>query len=90
MPNLRNAKKALRQTKKRTLENNVVKRAYKQAMKDVTKSLEKGEKNAAELIQQAQKKLGKAAKKGVIKKNTAARKLSRLMKRANASAGDKK
>lgn len=90
MPNLRNAKKALRQAKKRTTENNLVKRAYKQAMKDVSKSFEKGEKNVAEQIKQAQKKLDKAAKKGVIKKNTAARKLSRLMKRVNTSASNKK
>jgi ribosomal protein S20 len=35
------------------------------------------------VAQAAQKALGKAAKRGVIKKNTAARKLSRLMKKVN-------
>ncbi len=85
MPNLDNAKKALRQAQKRTIANNSVKRAYKQAMKNVTKAAEKGEANVNELIVLAQKKLDKAAKKGVLKKNTAARKLSRLVKRVAAS-----
>ena len=82
MPNLANAKKALRQTKKRTLQNAVVKRAYKDAVKVVRKTVEAGQ-DAKKLVQAAQKKLDKAAKKGVIKKNTAARKLSRLMKQIN-------
>ena len=81
MPNLQNAKKALRQTQKRTLANNAVKRAYKDAMKKVTKAYASGKADLSEEIKQAQKKLDKAAKKGVIKKNTAARKLSRLMKK---------
>lgn len=85
MPNLDNAKKALRQAQKRTIANNTVKRAYKIAMKNVTKASEKGEANVAELIVLAQKKLDKAAKKGVLKKNTAARKLSRLVKRVAVS-----
>lgn len=85
MPNLRNAKKALRQAQKRTLENNTVRRTYKKAVKEVVKAIEKGEKTLAESVRIAQKQLGKATKKGVMKKNTAARKLSRLMKKANTS-----
>ncbi len=85
MPNLRNARKALRQAQKRTLENNAVRRTYKKAVKEVTKAIEKGEKNIAEQMRIAQKQLGKAAKKGVMKKNTAARKLSRLMKKAHST-----
>jgi len=84
MPNLQNAKKALRQAQKRTAENNVVKRAYKLAVKNVTKASNKGE-DVTQLLQVAQEKLDKAAKKGVLKKNTAARKLSRLVKRVRPS-----
>ena len=39
---------------------------------------------ALEALQMAQKKLDKAAEKGVIHKNQAARRKSRLMKRLNA------
>lgn len=89
MPNLKNAKKALRQAKKRAAENLVVKRAYKTALKNVNKAIESGEKEMGDLVKTAQKKLDKAAKKGVLKKNTAARKFSRLMAKVNAVAKKK-
>lgn len=84
MPNKRSAEKALRQTAKRTLANQQVKDAYKKAIKDVRKTLAKGETASAEQLRLAQKKLDKAAKKGVIKATTAARKLSRLAKQVSA------
>ena len=80
MPIKNSAKKALRQTKKRTLANLQVKKAYKDAVKAVLKGLDGG-KDVKEELKLVQKKLDKAAKKGVIKKNTAARKLSRLTKK---------
>ena len=86
MPNKPSAKKALRQDKKRAARNLEVKKAYKQAIKSVIKALEEGKKDVAELTTAAQKKLDKAAKMGVIKKNTASRKLSRLMKKVNKAA----
>ncbi len=84
MPNKANAKKALRQAIKRTAWNKVRKDAFKDAIKSTKKatSLE----DAKKLAQTAQKALDKAAKRGVIKKNTAARKLSRLMKSVNSLA----
>lgn len=81
MPIKQSAKKALRQIKKRTIANTVVRDAYKKAVKDVVKAIEAGEKDLAEKVRLAQKKLDKAAKKGVIKRQTAARKLSRLAKK---------
>ena len=83
MPNTRAAKKALRQTKKRMAQNKVVRDAYKDAMKTVKKNVE-AKKEVGDAVRDVQKKLGKAAKKGVIKKRTAARKLSRLMKKVGA------
>jgi small subunit ribosomal protein S20 len=80
MPNKRNAKKALRQNIKRAKLNKTRRDAYKNAIKKVLKSETKDKKESLRL---AQKALDKAAKRGVIKKNTAARKLSRLMKKAN-------
>ena len=80
MPILDNAKKALRQSKKREQENLVFKKAYKKTLKDARKAVEAGAGDLQEKIKLAQKKLDKAVKKGIIKQNTAARYLSRLAK----------
>ena len=85
MPIKQSAKKALRQIKKRTIANTVVRDAYKKAVKDVVKTIETGEKDLAEKVRLAQKKLDKAAKKGIIKRQTAARKLSRLAKKVRGA-----
>ncbi len=82
MPIKNNAKKALRQSYKREAENRIVKDAYKAALKAVVKAIDTG-KDVKDLMIIAQKKIDKASKKGVLKKNTASRKLSRLMKRTN-------
>ena len=82
MPNTRSAKKALRQSKKRAVENKVVKDAYKDAVKAVLNGIG-NKKDVSDELKIAQKKLDKAVKKGLIKKNTAGRKLSRLYKRSN-------
>jgi len=83
MPILRNAKKALRQSKKHEKENLVIRKAYKKTLKETRKAVEAQAKDLQEKIKLTQKKLDKAAKKGVIKKKTAARYLSRLTKKAN-------
>ena len=85
MPNTSSAKKALRQNIKRAKINLAVKKAYKEAVK-VAKSAINAGNEAKDLITEAQIKLDKAAKKGVIKKNTASRKLSRLTKMRNKVA----
>lgn len=83
MPNLQNAKKALRQANRRAEGNKVFKDAYKAALRTVRKALEAGEKDLSEKVRVAQKALDKAAKRGVIKPNAAARKLSRTMMKVN-------
>ena len=83
MPNLANAKKALRQSQKKQIENLKYKKDYKKSLKDIEKAISSGQTDLKELVQTAQKKLDKAAKKGVLKDNTASRKLSRTMKRVN-------
>lgn len=77
MPNKANARKALRQSKKNAAANLIRRDAFKTALKKVTKAASKAD--ALKLVSTAQKALDKAAQRGVIKKNTAARKLSRLM-----------
>jgi small subunit ribosomal protein S20 len=79
MPNLKQAKKALRQSKKRKLLNS----SYKQKMKDPIKQFknlvaEKKTDEAKKLLPQIYKALDKAAKHGLIKENNASRRKSRL------------
>ena len=85
MPIKKASIKDLRQAKKRAARNLEKKNAYKAAIKKATKAIEAGEKDLAPLTTAVQKTLDKAAKTGVIKKNTAARKLSRLMKKVHAT-----
>ncbi len=80
MPNKQNAKKALRRSLKRATRNLEVKNTYKMAIKTVKKAVVAGKNEVKEELRLAQKALDKAAKRGVIKKNTAARKISRLAK----------
>jgi len=82
MPNKDNARKALRQAAKRTAWNRAKKDAFREALKKAANASSFEE--AKKLVVAAQKSLDKAAKTGVIKKKTAARKLSRLMKKVNA------
>jgi small subunit ribosomal protein S20 len=86
MPILKNAKKALRQSEKREAENKVVKKAYKEALKNAKKAVESGAQDLKEQVVLAQKKLAKAVKKGVMEPNTAARYTSKLMKKAQEVA----
>ena len=81
MPIIKSAKKALRQTKRRTIRNLRRKEAYKKILKQIQRLLEaKKVKDAEALVPQAQKALDKAVKTGVLKANAAARKKSRLAK----------
>lgn len=86
MPIKQSAKKALRQAKKHAVINTMFKDSYKKAVKEVTKAVEAGEKDLVSKLREAQKRLDKAAKRGVIAKNTAGRKLSRLMAKAKKVA----
>ncbi len=71
MPNLASAKKRLRQSAKRQLRNQIAKTRIKT---EVKKALA-GEQNLAVSV------IDRAAAKGIIHKNAAARKKSRLAKR---------
>lgn len=77
MPNKQNARKALRQSKKHAEANATRRDAFKDAVKKVLKAVSPEE--AKKLVAAAQQALDKAARAGVIKKNTAGRRLSRLM-----------
>jgi small subunit ribosomal protein S20 len=76
----KNAKKAIRSSQKKRVFNVRRKVTLHDAVKSFKTEVIKGDVGAAEkLIPAAYKAIDKAAKRGVIKKNTAARKKSRLM-----------
>lgn len=80
-PITKSAKKALRQSKKRRARNIRRKQVFKDIVKNIRKlALENKKKEAEALLPKAYKTIDKAAKTGVIKKNTANRKKSRLTK----------
>jgi small subunit ribosomal protein S20 len=82
MPIKKSAKKYVRITRKRTLLNKKIKTAYRSAIKELLALIKDNQKEKAQAVfQKVQKALDKAAKRGVIKKNTAARKKSRLAKK---------
>jgi small subunit ribosomal protein S20 len=84
MPNIKSASKRVDVSKKKTLENNMVKSAYKTAIKTFEAAVEAGKKKEAEeAYKLAVKKVDQACTKGVIKANTASRKKSSLSKKLN-------
>ncbi len=89
MPITKSAKKALRQNKKRKQENSVFKRKMKDIIKKIEKALKEGKpEEAKKILPDAYKAIDKSAKKGIIKKNTASRKkskLARMLKNASKS-----
>ncbi|PIP17457.1 MAG: 30S ribosomal protein S20 [Parcubacteria group bacterium CG23_combo_of_CG06-09_8_20_14_all_35_9] len=81
----KSAKKALRQSKKRALRNKKIKDDLKTLIKLARRAIETKEKDKAkEAVAKATRAIDRAAQKGVIKKNNAARKKSALMKKLNA------
>jgi small subunit ribosomal protein S20 len=77
MPNIKSVKKRVEISAKRNAANTAVKGAMKTAAKKVAKTADPADLN------DTVKKIDKALKKGIIKKNTAARKKSQLMKKMN-------
>lgn len=89
MANIRSQIKRNRQNEKRRLRNKAVRSELKTRTKRAVTAAASGADDAAEAARLAVKRIDKAAAKGVIHKNAAARRKSRLMKRlaeAEASA----
>jgi small subunit ribosomal protein S20 len=82
MPITKGAQKAHRQSERKHVFNIRRNRTMKDAEKDIQKAVAGGDqKKAKELLPTAYKAIDKAAKRGVIKSNTASRKKSRLATR---------
>lgn len=86
MPNIKSAIKRVSVIEKKTLRNNMIKSEYKTAIKRFEEALNNNNiEEAQKLFSQATKKIDQACTKGVIVKNTAARKKSNLAKKLNAA-----
>ena len=85
MPNIKSAIKRVSVIEKKTLRNNMIKSGYKSAVKKFEQAVESGNvEEAKPLFSLATRKIDQACSKGVIVKNTAARKKSNLAKKLNA------
>ena len=86
MANHKSALKRARQNELSRLRNKAVKTRVKSIVKDVRFSVEESSNgDVMAKLNSAQSLIDKASKKGVIHKNTAARKISRLSKLVNTA-----
>jgi small subunit ribosomal protein S20 len=88
MANIKSQKKRILTNEKRRLRNKAVRSELKTRVKRAEAAIAEGAESAADAIVVAQKRLDKAGAKGVIHKNQAARRTSRLMKRASKAAAE--
>lgn len=84
MANIRSQIKRNRQTLKRQARNKSVRSELRTRTKRAITAIEEGTENGDEALRLAIKRIDKAASKGVIHKNQAANRKSRLMKRSAA------
>ena len=85
MPNIKSAIKRVKVSEKKNLRNRMVKSAMKTSVKKFNTAIEAGTADAA-LLSATQGAVDKAASKGVIHKNAANRKKSRMAKSLNKQA----
>ena len=79
MANTKSAKKAARQTLRRTEVNKSRRSRMRNFIRKVEEAIASGDRSAASnALQAAQPELMRAAQKGILHKNTASRKVSRL------------
>ena len=85
MANIKSQIKRNRQNEKARVRNKAVRSELKTRTKQAVTAAETGADDAAELVRLAVKRIDKAAAKGVIHKNQAARRKARVMVRLNAA-----
>jgi small subunit ribosomal protein S20 len=84
MPNNPAAKKRMRQEQKRRLHNRSIKSLVKTQVTKARQAIHDEDTSAEAVVRAAVSDLDRAAKKGVIHRNNAARRKSRLMKQLNS------
>ncbi|MDK2820912.1 MAG: small subunit ribosomal protein [Clostridia bacterium] len=84
MPNIKSAIKRVEKAQRRTKRNKAIKSTVKTAIKKFQASLEQGDTSTAAVnLRNAIKTIDKAVTKGVLHRNTAARKKSILQRKFN-------
>ena len=86
MPNHKSAEKRVRQNERRRVVNRSNRSRLRTAVKELRNALDKGGKNAAEMLPTTVSEIDKAVQKGVLHHNAAARHKSRLTARVNQAA----
>jgi small subunit ribosomal protein S20 len=85
LANIKSAKKRILVNAKRAARNKAIRSGVKTAIKKVDAAVAAGDKAAAvEALDALKAEMGRATSKGVYKKNTNARKISRMAKRVNS------
>lgn len=85
MANTKSAKKMVRKIQRRTAVNTARRSRMRTFIRRVEQAIASGDKQAAQTaLKEAQPEIMRAASKGVIHKNTSARKISRLSARIKA------
>jgi len=84
MANIKAAIKYIRKSRKNRIRNTAVKGNIKKLIKQALKLISSKDKGSADAVKKAISAVDKAAENGILHKNTAARKKSRLMKKLNA------
>jgi len=88
MANTKSAKKAARVTIKRTAVNKARRSRVRTFVRKVEEAIASGDKGAAETaLRSAQPEIMRGSQKGILHKNTASRKISRLSARIRTLAG---
>jgi small subunit ribosomal protein S20 len=88
MANTKSAKKAVRVSERRTAINKNRRSRMRTFIRKVEEAIASGDKGAAETaLRDAQPEIMRGAQKGIIHRNTASRKVSRLSARIRAIAG---
>ena len=84
MPNIKSAKKRVKVIAVKTERNKAQRSALKTEIKKANAAIEADAEDRQEAVRVAIKKIDQAAAKGLLHKNTAARRKSALAKKANA------
>jgi small subunit ribosomal protein S20 len=79
--NTKSAQKAMRQAERRALRNRAARSSVRTYVKNATEAVASSSTDAAEVVRVAVRALDKAAQKGIVHRNAAARRKSRLMTR---------
>lgn len=83
MPNIKSAKKRVKVTQVKALRNKNLKSALRTNIKKADAAVASSDQNQAEIVKVAITNIDRAVAKGILHKNTAARKKSQLAKALN-------